>query len=144
MLRIHLNIIKRSAYCNKSILVRLSMWVYDVDQLLARRGHVYTYMALRTYIWNEHEVEIVVTDSVNVLFFCLHTCYDMIWCVVPLWWWMLPIKNEDLKARLVIPGTWCRVWFMVRVCDTWCIIRKWWYSYERFFWTSMWYLVPGA
>ena len=96
-------------------------------------------MALRTYIWNVHEVEVLVTISVNVVFFvyipgmiCMMRC---IWYVSVVALKVkkassalnrgIPTKNicvyifecprsrtEVWKPRLVMPGTWCRVWFI--------------------------------
>ena len=37
-------------------------------------------------------------------------------------------RTEVWKPRVVMPGTWCRVWFIVRVCDNWCTKREWLYS----------------
>ena len=45
------------------------MWDYAVDQVLARGGHFNMYLWCKhTYVRNKHEVEVVVTDSVNIVF----------------------------------------------------------------------------
>ena len=102
-------------------------------------------MALHTCVWKVYWGW-GRCDRLNQSFiFCRHTWYDMYdeLYLVCLGECSRSRTKEGLKVRLLIPSTWCRVWFLERVCDTWCIIRKWLHSYERFFAPvcDTWYLV---
>ena len=127
-----------------------------------------TYIHAPTYI--HHEVEVVVTYSVSFFFVYIPDMICMMCCTWYVFvmalkvkkasstrnWGGLPTKDMYIcyfecsrsrtkvyKPHLAMPGTWCRLWFFVRLCDTWCIIRQWLYSYERFFTPvpGTWYLV---
>ena len=139
------------AFCSNypTALFLYHMWIPDAK-------------TLSTYIWNVLEVEVVVSISVSVIFFvhvpgviCMMCCTWYVFAVARKVKKAssaqnrgLPTKHTEVyiiyifecsrsrkevwKPRVVMPGTWCRVWFIVRVCATWCIIHKWLSSYERF------------